>query len=133
MTTETKMVKLPPSRASWGILACLAVWAICGCGNLSPKNDVSATPSVEAGDGSTVTTITFQSVAGKAGWLATPLTLAGWIVATLKARRRERAADDLILAIERCDGNGQSAKRLIERKGDRWIDERVKRLTKVKS
>ena len=104
-----------------------------GCGNLSPVNRPTTTTTTETGDvtasgGSRVTSITFQS----AGWAVMPLTLLGWIVATVKAKRRETAADTLIEAIETSVPRDESkaVKRAVAKNGNVWIDKRVACLSK---
>ena len=102
---------------------------------LSPHEEVKpeTTTTVEA-DHSTVTqtTFNFQSVAAKGGWIATPLTLLGWVVATIKAKRREQAADIMIQAIESCGHDAILVKSQVRRKANPYIDARVKRLTNPK-
>jgi hypothetical protein len=100
---------------------------------LSPHEEIKpeTTTSVEA-DHSTVTqtTFNFSSVASKGGWIATPLTLLGWVVATIKMRRREQAADMLIGSIE--ENHCSDCKRRVRAKANAYVDRRVAKLTRVK-
>jgi hypothetical protein len=107
----------------------------CRLAALSPHEEVkpSSTTEIEAGDGSTTTVFNFQSVAAKGGWFVTPLTLLGWIVATIKTRRRERAADEMIDAIESCGDEAVLVKSQVQRKANPWIEQRVKKLAKLKT
>ena len=99
---------------------------------IKPTDETSTSTKTDstAGRDSRVTTITFNSVAGKAGWAATPVTIVGWIVATIKARRRTRAADIFIEAIERVTTPeaklaGACPKAAVESFHNEWINKRV--------
>lgn len=98
---------------------------------LSPHTEITpvVTTAVEATN-STVTTFQFSSVATKGGWVTTPFTLLGWVVATIKAKRREQAADVLIGAIESCGSDAVLVKSQVRRKANAYIERRVKMLTK---
>jgi hypothetical protein len=122
------------TKIKWGIIALLVIALFtfeCHLAALSPHEEVkpSSTTEIEA-DHSTVTTFNFQSVAAKGGWLTTPLTLLGWIVATIKAKRREQAADVMIQAIESCGHDAVLVKSRVRRKANAYITARVKKLTK---
>lgn len=99
----------------------------------SPKTETKPelTPEAAASGGSSVWQFNFQSVAAKGGWFVTPLTMIGWIVATLKSRRREQAADELIRSIEAVGDAAKLVKAHVCRKGDPWINQRVKKITRA--
>ena len=109
----------------------IALLAISGCALLSPSSKPSAsTGDVAAEGGSRITQITFQSLAGKAGWGGTIVGLLGWIAATIKARRREQAADELIRSIEASGSAAKIVKSHVRNKGIAWLDRRVACLSK---
>ena len=113
-------------------LVALSALSWVGCNLLSPKQADEIKPSIatgiEAGAGAKVTNVSFQW-AGKAGWFATPLTLLGWVVATIKVRRREQAADELILSIKACGDAAFMVKSHVAKKNNDWINKRVKKIT----
>src|SRR3990167_4095873 len=117
---------------SWVIcIALLAILAISGCSLLSPTDKPSAsTGDVAAEGGSRITQITFQSLAGKAGWGGALVGLLGLVAATIKARRREQAADELIRSIEASGSAAKIVKSHVRNKGIAWLDRRVACLSK---
>jgi hypothetical protein len=55
------------------------------------------------------------------------MTLLGWVVASIKMRRREQATDVLIDSIE--EKHCSDCKRCVEQKANAYIDARVKKRT----
>ena len=121
------------TKTRWAVVAAilgLGFLAECRLAALSPHDEIKSTSTtdIETGAGSTTTVFNFQSVAAKGGWFATPLTLAGWIVATIRSRRREKAADDLILSIESVGDASRLVRSQVRARQNAYITKRVTKL-----